>query len=118
MSISETSSINNFDQMQIIDFEMEAYPDKRKRKVRVWLPEDYDGNKKFPVIYMHDGQNLFDDEEPRSKWYVDKEFCSMKKEGISAIVVGIDNAETRMSELCPDILSINDACYQIGRAHV
>lgn len=97
----------------VYGFKMEAYPDKRYRNVRVWLPEEYDGIKKFPVIYMHDGQNLFDDKEPRAKWYVDKEMQYMKKDGISAIIVGIDNAETRMSELCPDILPINDECYKI-----
>lgn len=100
-------------QVHIFKFTMEAYPDKRERKVRVWLPEDYDGNKKYPVIYMHDGQNLFDDEEKYSKWYVDKEMQEIKMKSNAAIVVGIDNAETRLSELCPDILPINDKCYEI-----
>ena len=30
------------------------------RTVRVWTPEGYDESQKYDVIYMHDGQNLFD----------------------------------------------------------
>jgi len=32
------------------------------RLVRVWLPSDYDGwgEKHYPVLYLNDGQNLFD----------------------------------------------------------
>src|SRR5215469_12464743 len=32
------------------------------RNVDVWVPPEYeeDRNRRFPVIYMHDGQNLFD----------------------------------------------------------
>ena len=30
------------------------------RHVEVWLPPDYDaGDKRYPVLYMHDGQNCF-----------------------------------------------------------
>ncbi len=31
-----------------------------KRLVDVWLPKGYDSNRKYPVLYMHDGQMLFD----------------------------------------------------------
>jgi predicted alpha/beta superfamily hydrolase len=43
------------------------------RKVEVWLPDNYDTDKKFSVIYMHDGQNLFDAERNWNKqaWDVD-----------------------------------------------
>ncbi|HMV91198.1 MAG TPA: alpha/beta hydrolase-fold protein, partial [Cyclobacteriaceae bacterium] len=30
------------------------------RTIAVWLPEGYDSTKRYPVLYMHDGQNLFD----------------------------------------------------------
>ena len=49
---------------------MTPYPDKRTRTIRVWLPEDYDGVRCFPVIYMHAGQNVFAGEgEPKNKLY-------------------------------------------------
>jgi enterochelin esterase-like enzyme len=44
------------------------------RNVDVWLPSDYDPNKKYGVIYMHDGQNLFDGNSTwnRQEWGIDE----------------------------------------------
>lgn len=41
---------------------LENFPSKlvEPRSVDIWLPEGYDGKKKFDVLYMHDGQMLFD----------------------------------------------------------
>lgn len=92
---------------------MDAFPDRRARSVRVWLPEDYDGLRRFPVLYMHDGQNLFDRTEAmNNRWHVDRELSRLGKEGLSAIVVGVDNAPARMSELCPD-MPVNPEVYAI-----
>ena len=43
-------------------FEMEMPELGKMRKIRVWLPEAYQANpeQRFPVMYMHDAQNLFD----------------------------------------------------------
>lgn len=43
-------------------FEMEMPELGKMRKIRVWLPEAYQENpeQRFPVMYMHDAQNLFD----------------------------------------------------------
>lgn len=30
------------------------------RNIDIWIPEGYDGKKKFAVLYMHDGQGLYD----------------------------------------------------------
>ena len=38
------------------EMEMSTMPDKRRRTIRVWLPELYDGVRRFPVLYLHDGQ--------------------------------------------------------------
>ena len=70
--INMSNKNKQYDQVRMFTFRMEAYSDKRERNIRIWLPEDYDGNKKYPVIYMHDGQNLFNDGGNYSKWYVDK----------------------------------------------
>lgn len=81
---------------------MSPYPDKRTRTIRVWLPEDYDGVKRFPVIYMHDGQNVFAGEgEPLNKLYMDRAVSGLKEKGFSAIVVGVDTSEDRRAELTP-----------------
>jgi predicted alpha/beta superfamily hydrolase len=41
---------------------IENFPSKYvdARNIDIWLPESYDGQKKFAVLYMHDGQMLFD----------------------------------------------------------
>jgi predicted esterase len=75
------------------------------RKIWVYLPPDYNkSNKKYPVIYMHDGQNLFDEFTSFSgEWSVDETLNEIFQEtGKSAIVIGIDNGgETRLAEYSP-----------------
>ncbi|MCL4548390.1 MAG: alpha/beta hydrolase-fold protein, partial [Bacteroidetes bacterium] len=73
----------------------------KPRDIIVWLPPDYDKNKneRYPVFYMHDGQNLFD---PRTSsmfvdWQMDETADSLirKKEIKPLIIVGIYNTEDR-----------------------
>ena len=89
---------------KLFTFEMEMvpYPDRRQRIIRVWLPEDYDGEKRFPVIYCHDGQGVFEDEtRPDEMLHFDRIMTELKAEGIEAIVVAIDTCEKRLEELTP-----------------
>lgn len=78
---------------------------KTSRKIWIYLPPDYEtSNKKYPVIYMHDGQNLFDDYTSFSgEWAVDETLNQIFAEtGKSAIVVGIDNGgPERLNEYSP-----------------
>lgn len=70
----------------------------RTRRIWVYLPEGYEtSEKRYPVIYMHDGQNLFDHSTALSEeWCVDETMTIMRGE---CIVVGIDNGEEkRMTE--------------------
>lgn len=102
----------DYKKIETFDLIMQVFPDKRPRTIRVYLPRSYDGIKRFPVLYMHDGQNLFGDEEKQNnKWFMENEMADLEKEGLSAIIVGIDNAATRMSELCPN-LPINPGIYK------
>lgn len=82
---------------------MTPYPDKRTRRIRVWLPAAYDGKRRFPVIYMHDGQNVIAGEgDPLNKLYMDRAVSVMAKEyGLSAIVVAVDTSDDRGAELTP-----------------
>jgi predicted alpha/beta superfamily hydrolase len=73
----------------------------RERIVRVYTPPGYaSSRKRYPVIYMHDGQNLFDDATSFvGEWGVDEAMDAMAKEGFEAIVVGIDHGDAhRMVE--------------------
>lgn len=88
--------------LKTFDTVMHPYADERPRTIRVWLPEEYDGVKRFPVIYLHDAQNLFRGADERPKWDCDRAITALKSEGINCILVGIDtNLPTRFSELQP-----------------
>ena len=75
----------------------------RKRQVRLYLPPGYaTSGKRYPVLYMHDAQNLFDDATAfAGEWKVDETLDALSKEGkLELIVVGIDNgADKRITEL-------------------
>ncbi len=87
--------------LQTFETEMVPYPDHRRRTIRVWLPEAYDGTRRFPVVYLHDGQGLFRGVDGRPKLDADRALTQLAPKGISAIVVGIDTAPTRVTELTP-----------------
>ena len=65
------------------------------RDVEVWLPENYNPAKKYNVLYMHDGQMLYDPSNTwtKSSWEVDDVLTKLLREGKIAdvIVVGISN---------------------------
>jgi hypothetical protein len=76
------------------------------RTIAVWLPEDYDSTKKYPVLYMHDGQNLFDSTVNwnHEEWKVDETITKLTRQNKikSCIVVGIWNmGNTRWNEYFP-----------------
>lgn len=63
-----------------------------KRTIRVYLPEDFDENKKYPLLVMSDGQNIVDKyTSAYGAWEIDKRQHELLLEGYkSFIVVGID----------------------------
>ena len=76
-------------------FHSEFLPDERA--VRVWLPPGYDqADERYPVLYLHDGQNLFDPETAFKKgehWRVGETAAALMAAGRipPLIIVGIDN---------------------------
>lgn len=79
--------------------------DAISHRVWVYLPPDYDTTKKrYPVIYMHDGQNLFDNiTSYLGEWGVDESLnAHFEKTGQGFIVVGVDNSGAkRINEYTP-----------------
>ncbi|MBX7109533.1 MAG: hypothetical protein K1X61_12855 [Chitinophagales bacterium] len=72
------------------------------RRIWVYLPGDYAiTEKKYPVLYMQDGQNLFDVQTSFSgEWQIDEYLDSVNFAGI---VIGIDNGgENRINEYNPN----------------
>jgi predicted alpha/beta superfamily hydrolase len=66
----------------------------RYRKIWIYLPPDYNSSSKhYPVLYMHDGQNLFDANTSFSgEWEVDESLNQLYNQGDhGAIVVGVEN---------------------------
>ena len=89
----------------VTDFTMPEL--NRKRRIWVYLPPDYEeGASRYPVLYMHDGQNLFDAATSYvGEWRVDKILDRLfyDKQVFSLIVVGIDNGEEkRFDEYIPE----------------
>lgn len=76
--------------------------------VWIWLPPDYDADKarRFPVLYMHDGQNLFDRELTAydQEWQIDEALARMARQGDlrSWIVVGVQSPRSRYRALFPE----------------
>ena len=90
------------------------YPEGYKKTIYVWLPEGYDPedtDKKYSVLYMCDGHNLFDKiySYAGAEWQCDESVISlMQNGGDGVILVGIDNSgPERVTELTPDIGEIN-----------
>ncbi len=86
----------------------ENFPSKLvdPRNVDAWLPESYDVRKKYAVLYMHDGQMLFDSTTTwnRQEWGVDETVGRLIREGKirDCIIVGIwNNGSKRHSEYFP-----------------
>ena len=77
----------------------------RNRKIWLYLPPDYEtSTKNYPVIYMHDGQNLFDNLTAfAGEWQVDETLNSLFDQGdYGAIVIGIENGgNARINEYTP-----------------
>jgi predicted alpha/beta superfamily hydrolase len=75
------------------------------RDVLVWLPDSYNrSEKRYPVIYMQDGQNLFDRHTSfgGNEWGVDETMQQLERQGLEAIIVGIHHTgPDRIAEYNP-----------------
>lgn len=77
----------------------------QSRNITVWLPPGYEaGSERHPVLYMHDGQNLFDaSKAPFGEWGVDEHLGRLIANGQvrAPIVVGVWNTPLRLREYVP-----------------
>jgi predicted alpha/beta superfamily hydrolase len=78
----------------------------RERRLRLCLPPSYEREpqRRYPVIYLHDAQNLFDDATSYAgEWGVDETLAALAAStGFEAIAVGIDHGGPhRNTELNP-----------------
>lgn len=90
--------------IKIIEEEYEIPQLQRKRRIAALLPHNYEQSKKaYPVLYLQDGQNLFDEHAPFGSWAIDQALKSLAAAGMEdIIVVTIDHGgEERISEYSP-----------------
>lgn len=91
--------------VQILDEDFFMPQLNRSRRVWIYLPPDYDSlQKDYPVLYMQDGQNVFDAATSFSgEWEVDESLNQLFDNGdYGVIVVAIDNGENlRIDEYSP-----------------
>jgi predicted alpha/beta superfamily hydrolase len=93
-------------ELQIITINSKVY--KNIRNLRVWLPANYfapvNRAKRYPVLYMQDGQNLFDNATAQfTEWKFDEsvQFLTGSMRIHPMIVVGIDSTPRRANEYLP-----------------
>lgn len=109
--------------VRILDNEFFIPQLNRKRRVWIYLPKNYaTSGKTYPVIYMQDGQNLFNEQTAfNGEWGVDECLDSVQRiTQKECIVVGIDNGgDKRLQEYTPYNFSFNNTTITAeGEAYV
>lgn len=90
------------------------------RAVQVWLPPAYaaDLAKRYPVLYLNDGQNVFDAEAAGAEWQVDETAQRLAEQGViePPIVVAIDSGRTRVDDYTPTAMTMGAERTGTGRS--
>ena len=85
------------------------------RGIEVWLPRGYNEHtaRRYPVLYMHDGQNVFEPGGAFGTWAAEVVAAELIKSGNvrELIIVAIDNSSNRLPEYNPDWSGSQNAAY-------
>ena len=74
--------------IHLISQEFEIPQLNKTRKIWALLPHDYDtSTEHYPVLYLHDAQNLFNENAEFGNWQIDKKLAVMSDYGIGKIIV-------------------------------
>lgn len=86
---------NFLPQIQLISDEFEIPQLNTTRKVWALLPHDYDySNESYPVMYLQDAQNLFNENAGYGNWEIDKKLAVMSEYKVGKIIViAVEHAE-------------------------
>jgi predicted alpha/beta superfamily hydrolase len=77
---------------------------KKKRRIWALLPHDYhSSDQSYPVLYLQDAQNLFDESAPFGNWAIDRRLAALSSRGMGGIIViAVDHGGTeRITEYSP-----------------
>jgi predicted alpha/beta superfamily hydrolase len=82
-------------QVLLISDEFEIPQLNKTRKIWALLPHDYDNStESYPVMYLQDAQNLFNEEAQYGNWEIDKKLAVMAEYKIGKIIIiAIEHAE-------------------------
>lgn len=82
-------------QVHLISEEFEIPQLNKTRKVWALLPHDYNTSEEtYPVLYLQDAQNLFNENAPFGNWQIDKKLAVMSDYGIGKIIIiAVEHAE-------------------------
>ncbi len=86
---------NFLPKVELISEEFEMPQLNKKRKVWALLPHDYDlSSEHYPVMYLQDAQNLFNEKAQYGNWEIDKKLAVMSEYKIGKIIIiAIEHAE-------------------------
>ncbi len=75
---------------------------RNSRNVDVYLPASYSVRRRYPVVYMQDGQNLSDPSIAfAGTWDLDAALERLAGRDVEPIIVGVHNTDNRLSEYSP-----------------
>lgn len=83
-------------QIHLISEEFQIPQLNKTRKIWALLPHDYDTSiESYPVLYLHDAQNLFNENAAYGNWQIDKKLAVMSDYGIGKIIIiAVEHGET------------------------
>jgi predicted alpha/beta superfamily hydrolase len=90
----------------------------KDRPVYVYLPPNYEQetDRTYPVLYLHDGQNVFDVRAVGREWEVDETAEKLIKNGAiePLIIVAVGNTEDRIDEYTPTEQTWRHSLKRVG----
>ena len=101
LMILNSSAQGSSSSKQVTNFSIEAPQLHTTKKIWLYLPKGYNtSTRKYPVIYMHDAQNLFDASTSYAgEWNIDETLDSINAK---VIVIGVEHGgDKRIDELTP-----------------
>ncbi|WP_353779711.1 alpha/beta hydrolase-fold protein [Winogradskyella sp. 3972H.M.0a.05] len=103
--VNPTANSTASKNVTVLDNAMKIPQLDRERRIWIYTPPNYENSEEsYPVLYIHDGQNVFDVATSYAgEWEVDEVLDKLQTlNGLELIVVGIDNGdEHRMNEYAP-----------------
>ena len=130
-NIEKTGRVDNF---VLRDEKNLAHREDKSKKISIFVPSSYDGNRPYDILYFFDAQNLFclageytENGDPYGSWQLDVVLSEIHSQfGKNIIVVAIDNADkyrdqelfmkpTNFGELSPLATAFPDEDYSNGQ---